>query len=242
MEKRCKSCSKVYIRNQGIKLKQFLKSKYCSITCKRIGTRKLGWKKLDLSPKSCENCKTLIYKDKSMAFHIFAKRKYCSTKCHAISQIISSTGEKNSNWRGGLPNCKICYKKLSNKKNKSSRCSECYIKTLHGETHPNWQGGFSSTKKAMTFYSLIKRERWRGAKGSHTLVEWEALKMKYRYMCLCCKRCEPEIKLTRDHIVPIIKGGENYISNIQPLCKSCNSIKHTKIVDYTRTNTIYADN
>jgi len=77
-----------------------------------------------------------------------------------------------------------------------------------------------------------RRARELGAEGSHTTTEWETLKMGYGYMCLCCKRCEPEISLTEDHIIPLVKGGNNYISNIQPLCGDCNTRKHTKIIDY----------
>ena len=68
--------------------------------------------------------------------------------------------------------------------------------------------------------------------GSYTEQEWFALVEQYGHRCLCCKKPEPEIKLTVDHIVPIAKGGTNDIGNIQPLCAKCNFRKQTKTIDY----------
>lgn len=93
-----------------------------------------------------------------------------------------------------------------------------------GEKAYQWKGGFS--------YNANRRARLRNAEGQFTRLEWEELKKKYGYMCLCCKKTEPEIKLCADHIIPLSKGGRNDISNIQPLCRLCNGIKAVKTIDF----------
>jgi 5-methylcytosine-specific restriction endonuclease McrA len=70
------------------------------------------------------------------------------------------------------------------------------------------------------------------AEGSHTEEEWQELKAFYNYKCLCCGKREPEIKLTRDHVIPLTQGGSDSIDNIQPLCARCNSKKTNKYIDY----------
>ena len=69
-------------------------------------------------------------------------------------------------------------------------------------------------------------------KGSFTLEEWDQLKQSFYNLCLKCGKSEVEVKLFADHVVPISKGGLNIISNIQPLCNSCNIRKSSKIEDY----------
>jgi 5-methylcytosine-specific restriction endonuclease McrA len=72
--------------------------------------------------------------------------------------------------------------------------------------------------------------------GFHSKGEWETLKAQYNWTCPSCTKSEPfdqEYKfLTKDHIVPLIKGGTDNIENIQPLCKSCNSIKSSQSIKY----------
>lgn len=78
--------------------------------------------------------------------------------------------------------------------------------------------------------SRERRVRKVNATGHHTEVEWQALCSYYMDQCLSCG--DVPDKLTRDHVVPLIKGGSDDIGNIQPLCRSCNDSKGTKTIDY----------
>lgn len=52
---------------------------------------------------------------------------------------------------------------------------------------------------------------------------------KYGGRCLSCGTTE---KIGIDHIVPLMLGGKNDLSNIQLLCCRCNSRKALQIIDY----------
>jgi len=134
-------------------------------------------------------------------------------------------------------------------------CRKCfYEKGCGNKTHrfgriaPNWKGGKSKgeqKKKYQKEYTEKNRDRKnylnlrryvrkKQTEGSHTFGEWKLLKKQYGFTCPCCGRQEPKIVLTEDHIIPLSKGGSNFIENIQPLCRSCNSRKHTKIIKYSK--------
>ena len=68
-----------------------------------------------------------------------------------------------------------------------------------------------------------------GASGSHTVQEWKDLCAKCGNKCVWwgCNSSD----LTRDHIIPLSRGGDDCIDNIQPLCRRHNSMKGTKIIN-----------
>lgn len=67
------------------------------------------------------------------------------------------------------------------------------------------------------------RARKLGADGSHTLAEWQARVAAFGGRCAYCQRSD--VRLERDHVIALIEGGTNDITNILPACRSCNSSK-----------------
>lgn len=77
-----------------------------------------------------------------------------------------------------------------------------------------------------------RRARELNASGNGVTTEqWREIKRKYGNVCLCCGE---QKQLTMDHVVPLSLGGAHDLSNIQPLCLTCNDSKGTKVIDYRK--------
>lgn len=104
---------------------------------------------------------------------------------------------------------------------------------------PAWNKGMRTSDSPKTEKWAVdnaRRHKFRmAAKGRHSELDWEELKRTFDGMCLCCKRKEPETRLTKDHIVPLSMGGSDRIDNVQPLCLSCNAKKNKSVIDYRIT-------
>lgn len=68
------------------------------------------------------------------------------------------------------------------------------------------------------------------AEGCFTAEDIKRIKAQQNNKCACCK-CRLNKNHQIDHIYPLSKGGSNWPSNLQLLCKSCNSKKRAKLPD-----------
>lgn len=70
------------------------------------------------------------------------------------------------------------------------------------------------------------------AKGTHTDQQWNEMVLFFESRCVKCECNVIGNVPNKDHIIPIINGGSDAITNIQPLCRSCNAGKVNDQTDY----------
>lgn len=73
-----------------------------------------------------------------------------------------------------------------------------------------------------------RRARLKGAKGSHTIIQWQQRIDYFNWQCAYCKIPLTVKTVTKDHKIPLVKGGSNWPANLVPACHRCNSGKGAK--------------
>lgn len=97
------------------------------------------------------------------------------------------------------------------------------------DSHPTYVKDWKDANRDhVNMAHRVRTHMLRGA-GILTEEDWVAVLEEFGSRCLACFSTAP---VTIDHVIPIIKGGANSVSNVQPLCQPCNSKKYVKIIDY----------
>ena len=144
------------------------------------------------------------------------------SKGHEERQVFCSSYCRCKNWRNNNREKDLQSRKIYNEKRKLD--PEAHKRDL--ECRKSWRLKNRDKKYS---YKRAYRARKYGNGGRHTKKEWEGVKEKFFYTCQICGKAEPEVVLTEDHIIPLSKGGDDSIQNIQPLCKPCNSQKNDRV-------------
>jgi 5-methylcytosine-specific restriction endonuclease McrA len=88
--------------------------------------------------------------------------------------------------------------------------------------HAKWR---MANPEKVARLNRVRLDRKANAPGSHTTQEWSAIVKRQGGRCATCHL---KVKLERDHIVPLSRGGTDFASNLQGLCKPCNASKKAK--------------
>lgn len=156
--------------------------------------------------------------------------------------------------------CKKEFKVYNNDSRKDAKFCTIRCRSDHysGEQHPGFIHGEEPSKEQMRAYrrkyyennrelcyqrAFIQKAKRREIEPGHTFEQWIELLKQHDNRCFYCKvkmtKKDGARQRTRDHIVPLSKGGTDSIDNIVPACKSCNSSKGTKtqseFMDVTNT-------
>jgi len=125
---------------------------------------------------------------------------------------------------------------------------------IHGRLEQERQAQAARTRLMKESGSHGAEKRWNKARLSQKIArlsdihldpyadeQWPILVEACENKCVRCGVAKAELhggSLTRDHIIPRHMGGNNSISNIQPVCRNCNSSKSKETIDYRPSNWI----
>lgn len=123
---------------------------------------------------------------------------------------------------------KLAYDKVN--KDKISEYNKQYYKKHIEEVKERakrWNENNPEVKNECSVVSAQKsRSIKNGLKTDFTRFDWFACKAYFRNRCAYCGK---EIKkATQEHVIPVAKGGAYTVTNIIPVCNSCNLSKKNK--------------
>lgn len=72
--------------------------------------------------------------------------------------------------------------------------------------------------------------------GRHTTAQWLEKLSKIGMKCVYCHKKLTFKTLTKDHVIPLSKGGTDDIENVVPSCLRCNQTKSAKLISVDRTS------
>jgi 5-methylcytosine-specific restriction endonuclease McrA len=164
-------------------------------------------------------------------------KKIC-IKCGIEKQLEEFYKDK-SRFDGLEYLCKKCSKNKGQKYYKENKIIICKNQEKYREANKQ------KIQKKQKEYYKTPRGKAALAKGGHnrrintkktisnlTHTDWSIILQLQNYQCTKCGDYFDQKIPTRDHIISVKDGGALTKNNVQALCKSCNSKKGTRYIDF----------
>jgi len=91
----------------------------------------------------------------------------------------------------------------------------------------NHQAGVRSVVEVSSIISIRNARAYLQEHVTPALTNTQLFR-RDRFMCLYCGKTHAPSRLTRDHVIPTSRGGEDSWSNVVSACELCNSKKDAK--------------
>lgn len=198
---KCPFCNKPVQPLKGAGRKKI----YCSNECRIAFRAKIKAKGI-IQNRKCMQCFN--------NFQAHYSTKFCSKKCKSNFWNPINRTKKT------ISICTICGgQAIGSKSTVRKYCSlECQFKGIYGDKPPLSE----RSRKAQ------RNMRERSAPGLN-LYELRLLRQRWKDEGRLCLYCSGPFD-TVDHIIPLMRGGDNMETNLAPCCRSCNSSKGSKLL------------
>ena len=154
----------------------------------------------------------------------YGKKRFCGAACSNRSRRVWKSSSEYNKWYAEEHREKRRQQKAAwyqaNKEKEAQRRKQW--NEDNPDYHAEWK---QENSEKCCIYSHNRRSMIRKNGGSFTEKEWFGKLEEHDYRCAICDAHNDDSPMTMDHIIPISRGGRNEISNIQPLCSSCNCKK-----------------
>lgn len=160
------------------------------------------------------------------------EQKLCGAKLHpkeSPGNCAACAKERRRRWVESHPDAERSRKKRWNDANRQRIRGQAKIRPSAAKANEYAKRWRDRNPEKVRANVEARRALKLGAPGSLTADEWRAILKKWGNKCaLCGKPGKKKFggSLTKDHIVPLSRGGTNYAHNIQPAHRSCNARKN----------------
>lgn len=215
-------------------------SKYCSRECQRRNNKRLRRQavRAELAP-ACLNCGDPLPKGRS---------KYCSRKCwddhyrvlnkehlgerrranYSVTEKVEREARRED-VRREFPKCLYCGASMEGRAPHARCCSkDCttmlwYVDNREAELARMAEYRLDHLEYVRNASAETQHRRRAARSFVFTFRDWLRVLRRYGFRCAFCG--ERAGNLTREHVIPLSRGGDHSIGNIVPACWPCNSSK-----------------